>query len=187
MTQVRGINNNPMDVTSEHRGKVSSIDQPVDQHINHHTGKVWSVSFFDINPVGAGDYVFYFKNSGSAEIAISDFRMSASTTVSRIFIDAVSGTPSFAAGADLTPVSRNIGTSPTIDAIIKSDTDTTGLTNDGVLFFMDLDTVDKMFHLSTSSKIVIPQGKSIAIRFEAATGELSGTVSFIELPEADDL
>jgi len=187
MTQVRGISGTPMDVTDEHRGKVSSINQPLDQHINHHTGKVWSVSFFDINPIGAGDYVFYFNNTGSAEIAISDFRMSASTTVSRIFIDSVSGSPSFTAGVDLTPVSRNLGKPSAIDATIKSDTDTTGLTNDGVLFFMDLDTVDKMFHLSTSSKIVIPQGKSIAIRFEAATGELSGVISFIELPDADDL
>ena len=187
MTQIRGIDGVPMDVTDEYRGKVSAIEQPVDQHVNHHTGKVWSVSFFDINPVGANDYFFYFKNTGSEEIAVSDFRMAASTTASRIFVDAVSGSPTFTAGADLTPVSRNLGKSPTMSATIKSDTNTTGLTNDGVLFFMELDTVDSMYKLSTSSKIILPQGKSIAMRFEAATGEISGVVSFIELPGADNL
>ena len=182
-----GLSNKPMDVTDEFRGKVSSIDQPVDMHTNHHHGKVWSLPFFDINPVGADDYFFYLKNTGSSDIAISDFRIAASTTASRIFIDVVSGTPSFTAGVDIVPVSRNLGKSPTMDATIKSDTDTTGLTNDGVLFFMDLDTVDNMFKLSTTSKIIIPQGKSIAMRFQEATGEVSGIVSAIELPDVDDL
>jgi hypothetical protein len=179
---IRGINSTPMDVTSDNRGKVSSVSEPLDTHINHYDGKVWSVSFFDVNPVGANDYFFYFKNTGTAEIAITDFRMSATTTASRIYINSVSGTPTFTAGTDLTPVSRNIGKPATMSATIKSDTDTTGLTNDGTLFHMELDTVNKLFHLSTSSKLIIPQGKAIAIQWVEATGEVSGVVSFIEIP-----
>ena len=173
-------------VTDENRAKVSAISEPLDMHVNHHLGKVWSYSFFDIDPVGAGDYFFYIKNTGTAELAITDFRLSCGTTASRVYIKSVSGTPTFTAGADLSPVSRNLSKSAVPDATCKSDTDVTGLTDDGTIFHMELDAVDKLFHLSTSSKIIIPQGKSIALQFAAATGTVSGVVSVFEIPSAED-
>jgi hypothetical protein len=179
-------NGTPLGVTAGNRGKVSSVSEPMDMRINHVDGKVWSYSFFDIDPVGANDYFFYLKNTGTAELAVTDFRLSCGTTASRVYVKAVSGTPTFTAGADITPVSRNLSKSAVPDATCKSDTDITGLTDDGTVFHMELDAVDKLFHLSTSSKIIIPQGKSIALQFAAATGTVSGVVSVIAISSPDN-
>mgnify|MGYP001124260782 CR=1 FL=1 len=174
-------------VTSENRLKTRSITESFDTHENFHGGKVWSVSFFDINPVGANDKFFYLENTGTKDLAISDVRMSCTTTTGRMYIKKVTGTPTFTAGADLTPISRNLSKSPNLTATVKSDTDITGLTDDGTIFHMELDTVDKLFHLSTSSLIIVGPGKAVALEWAAATGEVSGVVSVMELPDQDDV
>jgi len=174
-------------VTKENRLKTRSVGELFDAHENHHHGTVWSLPFFDIDPVGANDKFFYITNTGTKDIAISDARVSCGTTTGRMYIKKVTGTPTFTAGADITPVTRNTVKSPNLGATVKSDTDTTGLTDDGTIFFLELDTVDKLFHLKTSSLIIISPGKAVALEWVAATGTVSGIVSVIELPNADEI
>ena len=174
-------------VTDENRLKTRAVTELLDTHENHHEGKVWSLPFFDIDPVGANDKFFYITNTGSKDIAISDVRVSCGTTTGRMYIKRVTGTPSFTAGADITPVTRNLSKSPNLSATVKSDTDTTGLTDDGTIFYLELDTVDKLFHLKTSSLMIIGPGKAIALEWVEATGTVSGIVSVVELPDASEI
>lgn len=174
-------------VTSENRLKSRAVTQKHDLYENHSEGKVWSIFFEDINPVGANDKFFYFKNTGNKDYALTDIRASCTTTTGRLYIKTVSGTPTFTAGTDLIPASRNAGKSPVIDATIKSDTDTTGLTDDGDMFYMELSAVSTLYHLNPSSNIIISPGKAIAFEWGPATGEVTATVSIIELPKTSDM
>lgn len=151
-----------------------------DRHINIEHQKVWSLPFRGIDPVGAGDIFFYFKNTDSINYIFTDFRGS-TTVAGYVDIIAVSGTPSFTAGTDITPVNRYVGSSNSPTATIKTDTDTTGLTDDGVIFTMDVTTVDTLQHLRTTAGVVVPPGQAIALRWSAATGILSGTLSIAAL------
>lgn len=184
---IQSPNGTYVDVTDENRIKGSSVSHVFDFHQNHHHGKAWSVFFEDINPAGANDKFFYFKNNSTVEYSITDIRASCATTTGRLYIKRVIGTPTFTAGADLTPASRNTALAPAMEATIKSDTDTTGLTDDGVLFYMDLDTVSKLYHLRTSSNIIVAPGKAIAFEWGPATGEVTAVVSFTELSSAGAL
>lgn len=153
-------------VDSEHRLHTFSVTEPEDKHINRE-GKTWSV-LSNTTAVGTGDYIFYFENTGTEAIAITDVRAIAGAATT-LYIDKVSGTPTYTAGSDLTPVARNLGSSKTITATIKEDTNTTGLTNDGTIFFIRCDTANELVHLRTTSNIIIPQGQAIALRTSVAT------------------
>ena len=177
----------PMGVTSENRGKMSAVSESLDRHTNHHTGKVWSVSFFDINPAGANDYFFYLSNTGSADLSLTGIHASCTTATGRLYVKIVSGTPSYTASADVAPVSRNLGKSVTLSATAKTDADITGLSDDGILGYMELSVVNTQYDLAGDSDIVIPQGKAIALQWVAATGEVSASLSIMELPDIDDL
>ena len=156
----------------------NAVTETKDQDINEQTGKVWSLPFEGLNPAGADDYVFYLKNTGDNPLEVSDFRLSADTATTQIEIHAVSGTAT--SGSTLTPVSRTVGSSAVPTATIETGTDITGLTNDGILFFMQLSTVGVQYRLTTSSKIIIPKGKAIAVLMETATANLTGVISVYE-------
>jgi len=143
-----------------------SVTEPEDKHVNR-DGRTWTL-YLSKTPVGTDDYIFYIKNTGSDALAITDIRALAGAATT-LHIDQVSGTPSYAAGADITPAPRNGGSNKTPTATIKSDTNTTGLTVvHSSLFPVRCDTADKLAHLSSSSNIVIPQGSAYAIRSSAA-------------------
>ena len=142
-----------------------SIISPEDRFANKE-GKTWTIRS-NTTPVGAADYIFYFKNTGTKTYAITDVRAFPSGA-SKLLIEVVEGTPTFAAGADLTPVARNLGSSEPITATIKEDTNTTGLTSKGVLFTLPCEaSVEK--HLRTTSNIIIPPGQAIAMQTEGTT------------------
>jgi len=164
-------------VDDENRLQTFSVVEPEDKHINRE-GKVWSV-LANTTPVGAADYIFYFKNTGSSSIAFTDIRVSCGGA-SQLYINQVSGTPTFAAGSDLTPVARNLGSSKTITGTIKEDTNTTGLTVGGTLFFLECPTANTLYHLSTSSNIIIPQGQAIAM-YTTGTTAVESLWSFASL------
>lgn len=171
-----------MIISPEGRAQTDSVVETNDRHINIEHQKVWSLPFEGIDPVGADDYFFYVKNGGTTNQALTDFRLE-SSVIGTVEVHSVSGTAAFTADADVTPVNRFIGSSITVAAtsIIKTDTDTTGLTSDGVLFWLGLDVADKIYHTSTSSNIIIPPGQAIALRWDQATGVLKGMVSLVEL------
>jgi len=165
-------------VDFENRVATFSVIEPYDMNINLTTEKVWSIPFEGLNPTGNDDYVLYIKNTGDKVLHISDVRVMADTAATQIELHAVTGTA--AGGTAVTPVPRTIGSATTPSATIETGSDITGLTSDGIIFFMQLDTANKEYHLSTSSKIRIPKGKAFAILVETGTENLTGVVSIIE-------
>lgn len=175
-------NNGDAKVNHNQQLDTFSVIEPEDKY-NARNGKTWSVTQ-STTPVGANDYVFYFKNTSNNETyVVTDVRATAAAAT-LLSIDAVSGTPTFTAGADLSQVNRNRGASATMTATIKEDTDTTGLTDDGRIFPLQVEAANKLAHLRTSSNIHIPPGQAIAMESSAVTA-VTTTWSFSILE--DDL
>lgn len=154
-------------VDNKKRLQTFSITEPEDKYANKEDGKVWSLNS-NTTAAGAGDYIFYMKNTGDKVLAITDIRAKAAAAT-LLHIEVVSGTPSYTASSDVVAVSRNLGRNNSPSATIKQDTDITGLTASGVLFFLSLEVAEKQYKLSTTSNIIIPQGFSIAIRSSVST------------------
>lgn len=166
------------EVDQDFRLRTFAVTHTGDQHVNVVGGKVWSVNVENLSPTAADDYILYIKNTGDVPLHISDIRLSAETAATQIKVHGVSGPA--AGGSDVTPVSRTIGSASLPTATIQSGVDITGLTDEGVLFYIQCDTVGKEEHLSTTSKIRIPKGKAIALSVETATASITGTVSLVE-------
>ena len=165
-------------IDSEGRATVLAVTQPEDLHINQENGKIWSIPFDGLNPAGAGDFVVYIKNTGNKTLKISDIRVTADTTATQLEVHHVSGT--VAGGSAITPVTRNLGSANEPSGIIESGTDLTGLTSQGILFFIQCVTVGKEEHLHTTSNLLLTKGTAIALLVETATANLTGVISLIE-------
>jgi hypothetical protein len=163
-------------VDDENRVLTFSVVEPEDKHINIFDGGVWSYNQ-STTAAGVGDYVYYLKNTGSSTITVTDLRVfvSAATVV---YFDKVTGTA--VGGTDLTPVSRNLGSSKTPEATSQEGTDITGLASGGVLYFQACDTANKHYHLKMSANIVIPQGQAVALRTSAAV-TVDSLISVMEI------
>ena len=112
-------------------------------------------------------------------MAITDIYV-ASTVATQIDVLHVSGTPSYTSSADATLTPRNLGSTKTPTATIKTDTDTTGLTVEGVLYYIQCVDTDTEYSFSGRAAIVIPKGKAMALRRGAATGAVTGTVTLVQ-------
>ena len=167
-------------VDNENRLKTFSVSEAVDRHVNRTEKKVWSLPFEGLDPVGADDYFFYIKNTNSEDLAITDIRIE-SSVIGTVEVHHVTGTPAYTADTDITPVNRYLGGANNPDATIKTDTDTTGITSAGTIFYINCDTADKISHLRTTSNIIIPPGQQIALLWDTATGILKGVVSLTAL------
>ena len=163
-------------VDDENRLKVFAVSEPVDKHVNIHTGKVWSLPF-TVTPVGPGDYFFYLKNTSNEKYFLTDIRIDAAAA-DVVGLHIVTGTPTFTAGTDITPVGRNTGVTIAPTATIKSDTNTTGLTDGGEVYFMVCE-ADKMAHLSMSANVIIAPGGAIALQAATGTASLKCMVSMV--------
>lgn len=171
-----GVNN--VQVDNKKRMATLSTSETQDAVINRESGKVWSLSFEDISPTGANDYVIYVRNDGDKVLHISDIRVTADTAATQLKVLAVSGVP--VGGTAIAPISRTIGSAATATATTQTGADITGLNDDGVLFFMQCDTVGEEQHLSTTSRIRIPKGRAVALQVETATASLTGVISLVE-------
>ena len=165
-------------VNSGNRLYTKAVTATTDEDINVQSNNVWSVPFEGLNPAGADDYVVYIKNTGDKALSFSDIRVSVDTAASQLKLHAVSGTAS--GGTTLSPISRTVESSALPSATIESGTDITGLTDEGVIFFIQCPVVATQYHLSTSSKIRIPKGKAIALSVETATANVTGVISIYE-------
>ena len=157
------------DATARHRS----------EFLNGQEGKVWTLDIDAIDPVGAADKFFYIKNTGTVDIKIHSIRIS-STVAGFVAVKKVSGTASFTAGADVTPLSMRTNTSPVVQATIKTDTDTTGLTDEGVFDRISLDTANREAFHTYDSTIMIGAGGAVALEWSAATGILTGVIMITE-------
>lgn len=170
---------NTAQINAENRLDTESVTRPLDQHINELYKKTFSLPFDAIDPVGADDYFVYLKNTGVRNLHITDIRLR-STVIGTVEVHGVTGTPSYTSDTDITPVNRTIGASQTLDMISKTDTNTTGLTSTGTLFYIRCDTANEQAHLRTSSHMIIPPGQSLALLWDTSTGALSGVISVYE-------
>ena len=84
-------------IDEENRARTFAVTQLFDQHVNTHDFKVWSLPFDGIDPVGADDYFFYFKNTGTEDIRVTDIRIK-SSVAGTVEVHHVTGTASFTAG-----------------------------------------------------------------------------------------
>ena len=170
-------------VNGGNRLYVNAITKPTDAQINIDSGNVWSVPFEGLNPTGADDYVVYIKNTGDKVLHITDIRLMSDTAATQVEVQAVSGVAS--GGTNITPISHTVGSASVVTGTIQSGSDITGLTNDGILFFIQCAVVNTEYHLKTSSRIRIPKGQAIALLVETATANLTGVISIAE--EVEDL
>lgn len=165
-------------VDANNRLRTLSVNESFDYSINRETQKVWSIPFEGLNPDGADDYILYIKNDGERALLLANVALSADTAATQVKLTAVSGTA--AGGADISPVSRTVGSSATPSATIQSGTDITGITDDGVLFYIQLDTVGRLYEFDITSFVRIPKGKAIGLSIETATANITGTVVIAE-------
>jgi len=165
-------------VDNENRAHVFAVTEPEDKHSNRE-GHVWSLQF-SVTPAGAGDYFFYLENTGTVTLAITDIRVS-SSVVTELNYDHVSGTPTYVTGTDVSVTSRLLGNTNTPTMSCKYDTDITGLSSSGTLFFEECANANQRYKLSTSSNIMIPQGQAVAFRRTEATGLINCIVSLVDL------
>lgn len=153
----------------------NAVLQPHPEFLNTKEGKVWALDINAIDPVGADDKFFYFKNTGASPVKIHSVRLS-STVAGFVTVKKVTGTPTFTAGTDVTPLSFNTNKAPVVTATIKTDTDTTGLTDVGVWERISLATANVENNIDIESTIIVGPGGCMAFEWSAATGIISGTV-----------
>ena len=168
-------------VNSDNRLAIDAVQKSEEHFTNEDRGKVWTLPFENIDPADADDIFFYFKNTSSTvHYNLTSIRI-ASSVVGQVKLLVVSGTAS--GGTDITPVNRNLGSSNVVTASVQTGSDITGLTDDGTLGFIQLDTVDRQFKLGFGSEIIITPNKAIVLIWEPATGILTGTISINEQPQ----
>ena len=170
---------NSLKVDSQGRALIRSVTETHDFHVNHDNGKTWSLPFGPRDPTDVNDYVFYLKNTGDKDIGVTDIRISATGAASQIQINGVTGTA--ATGTTITPVSRRLGSPEIPSATAEDGVNITGLTSSGTLFYMEITAVGTLYHLSTSSNIILPKGFAIGISVAVATSIVTGIVSITEL------
>jgi hypothetical protein len=151
-------------VDDEFRLSTFAVTEPEDKHINRE-GKVWSYRQ-STTTAAVTDFVFYLKNSGEADLAITDLRAFVGTATT-LTIEAVTGTAG-GSTATVSPVARNLGSSQVPDATALESADITGITGAGELYFQRCAVVNTQYHLSMSANIIVPQGQAIAIRSSVA-------------------
>lgn len=174
MARIQGPNGQVADVDDLNRLSVLAVTQQLEQSFNLR-GSVFSVEF-SVTPAGTNDFFFYLQNTGTNNIVIGDIEIS-STVPTKVTYEVVSGTAIFVTGTDANITNRNLGSSQALDVNAQFDTDITGLTSEGVLFFEECSIANTKYSLESASGIIIPQGKAVAFRRIEATGQLDVVVT----------
>ena len=159
-------------VDQDNRLEVSAVTQHQEHIVNRDSGHAWSYTFDGIDPTGAEDTFFYFKNLDTqimynlADISI------ASTVAGRLRVNIVSGTAS--GGSSMTAVPRKTNSVSIPNATVESGADITGLTIDGTALILTLE-ANVMIQYPILSRIVVSPGQAIAFDWSEATGVLYGS------------
>lgn len=164
-------------VNSENRLDTSSVTKVRAQFINEVYEKTFNIFFEAIDPTGADDYFYYFKNTGTSNIHLTRFRM-ASSVAGTVELHYVTGTAT--ATTPATPVNRFIGSSKTITATSGTAVDITGLSNAGTLTHLRLAVVDTDYVVDFPGNIIVPPGQAVALLWDQATGVLKGNMEIYE-------
>lgn len=169
-------------VSQLNRLQTTAITKSQDYYQNAINGKQWSMSVKGVSAAGIDNIFFYLKNTGTTTLGITDFRF-ASSEVTMLTIEKVTGTATFTNGVDVTPVPKNLGRTEIPDATVKTCDNVSGLTGGGDIYYMNLPGDSSLVHIRTSSNVIIPQGQAMAIKRSTLTGSITGTVSLVEIPD----
>jgi copper(I)-binding protein len=157
-------------IDSQNRIVAFAVSQQEDKQLNA-KGEFNSLHF-SVTPSGAGSYFWYLENLGTFDLAISEIFLS-STVATRVNLHKVEGIPSYVASVNTTITNRNLGSVKVPQISSKFDTNITSLTSKGILDFSELSTVNQKFTMQLASKIIIPQGKAVALQRVASTGAIT--------------
>ena len=167
--------------TSRNEMKTSTVIRGEDRNENEIDGSVWSFTFSAVNPAGAGDFFCYITNTDGSDYVITDFRLFATTAVGNVTIHKVDGTPTYVGSTTITGLGRNTRYTQSPDVSFKTDTDITNLTDLGTYFTIPLETVGALRDLKTTSGIILASNGAVGLKWSAATGEISGTISIAKI------
>ena len=103
----------------------------------------------------------------------------ASSVPTEITLEHVSGTAVFVTGTTPAVTNKKLGTASPLTVTNTFDTDITGLTSLGIIYFEQAAVADTRYTLDSGSNIIIPQGQAIALKRVAATGLIDCQVSLI--------
>lgn len=127
---------------------------------------------FDVTPSGAGNCIFYMKNTNDLDMIINTLTLQSQSQEAVELTLGDLGTP--VGGTDSIPINRTSGIANTSDCICQYGVDITGLTKGGV--------VDKLYCTSGASQsflwlsdFILPKNTTFAIY--AVTGSIRITVS----------
>jgi len=176
MAQITGPDGRVVNVDDDNRLTVFADTQVWAAHRNREGGAL-SVHF-SVTPVGVNDFFWYFRNDGLSDVFIDKIRL-ASTVATEITIEHVSGTAVFVSGTTPAVTNKNLGNPISLTSINTFDTDITGLTSLGIIYFEQIAVADTRYTLESSSNIIIPQGQAVAFKRVAATGLIDCVVSLV--------
>ncbi|MEE9586068.1 MAG: hypothetical protein V3W09_04125 [Nitrososphaerales archaeon] len=142
-------------------------------------GLVWTIPFDVVDPTAEDDYFLYISNTGSTNLAITRIQVS-STVAGTLELQKVTGTS--VGGSAVTLVNRKLGSANVpSSATIESAVDITGLTDAGVLEFIEL-VADTGRNINlTDDPVIISPNTAAALLWTVATGILTGNVTLAEL------
>lgn len=149
-------------VDSLRRLFVLGVDLSVQQTQNA-AGNTLSLVVDTVSGAGADDYVLYFENVGSYELNINSI-FSMATAATTLWIDHVSGTPVYVSATTTERTNRRLGdpTNPVIDS--QFDTNITGLTQEGKLFFERCAIADTQYILNGDNSFIVNPNEAFALR-----------------------
>jgi uncharacterized membrane protein len=178
MAKVTGGNNPKSDLAVDRLGRALIYAQTEsNDRLANRSGLVWSITA----DVGASvnSYFFYLKTNSTTAINITDIRVSSDTAGTTLFYRQVTGTPTPTGAVASEILNRDFAFDNELDADVIVAASMTGLTSLGRIFFEKLPTANKREKLSTTSNIIIPQGKAIAF-FTDTAATLTFTVSAVQ-------
>jgi len=176
MAVIKGPDGQVVKVDADKRLTVFADTQPWEEHRNRE-GAAVSIHF-SVTPVGANDFFWYFRNDGTSDIFLHKIRL-ASTVATEITVEHVSGTAVFVTGTTPAVTNKNLGNPSALTVTNTFDTDITGLTSLGIIYFEQAAVANTRYTLESSSNIIIPQGQAIALKRVAATGLIDCVVSLV--------
>jgi hypothetical protein len=158
-------------VNTDHFLQTLAQTFPYEHYINHRQKGAYSI-IFDVTPTGAGDCIFYIKNTNDIDMIINNITLQSQSQEAIELTLGDLGTP--VGGTDYVPVNRTSGAANTSDCISQYGTDITGLTKGGV--------IEKLYCTSGASQsylwlsdFILPKNTTFAIY--AVNGSIRITIS----------
>lgn len=151
-----------MEVLSLHRAFVIGADVGLEQTLNT-LGLSVSLVFEGVSAAGTDDYIFYYQNQGQQTIFFGRIYFQSDIPVT-IWLDRVTGSPVFSTPANVEQTNRKLGFPVSNVNLAQTDSDITGLTQSGKVFFERIDTAAQQVVLDTGTGFMVPKNEAFAIR-----------------------